>query len=211
MMHDVKTCHVITYLTVTLRQNQPIVLVIGGPNGAGKTTCASGIMGHSLRMFHFVNADTLARGLSAYQPETVAVQAGKLMVKRLRDLGRQRSHFAFETTLAGKAHARFLRKLKAAGYWIDLLYISLPNPELCIERVAQRIPSGGHHIPETDIRRRFTRSMDNLFRIYLPLANRWRIYDNSQRLPRIIARGMNPGEPELIDKDYYDELVNRTP
>jgi len=188
---------------------QPVVLVLAGPNGAGKSTCAEGVLSEALKLPHFVNADTIARGLSAYRPETVAMQAGRLMIERLHDLQRQRSSFAFETTLSGRVYAGMLSEMKQQGYWIDLLYVCLPRPELCIERVAKRVSQGGHHVPSKDIHRRFSRSIDNLFNLYMPLANYWRIYDNSASAPRLIAYKSLDGATSVIDRTVFDDLKKR--
>lgn len=188
------------------KASQPVVLVIGGPNGAGKSTCAEGILGDSLKVFHFVNADTIARGLSAYEPQTVAMHAGRLMVERLHQLGRERTDFAFETTLSGRTHAKFLADLKRLGYRIELLYISLPRPELCIERVAKRVAQGGHAVPPADILRRYHRSFRNLFNLYMPLADSWQMYDNSLPDPHLIAYNNRSAEIIVEDKASYDNL-----
>jgi predicted ABC-type ATPase len=187
-------------------QSKPVVLVVAGPNGADKTTCAEGVLGESLRLFHFVNADMIAKGLSAFTPQSVAMQAGRLMIQRLEELSSRREDFTFETTLAGRTHVRRLHDLKQVGYRIDLLYISLPQADLCVERVAIRVSQGGHNIPESDIRRRFHRSLKNLFNFHMPLADSWKIYDNSGGSFRLIAEGGQTTAATLLDKASYEDL-----
>jgi predicted ABC-type ATPase len=114
----------------------PIVVVLGGSNGAGKSTTAARLLRGALSVNEFVNADTIAQGLSAYRPESAAIAAGRVMLARLRYLARIREDFAFETTLAGRGHARWLLSLRAAGYRVHLTFLWLPSPDLAVARVA---------------------------------------------------------------------------
>ena len=122
----------------------PLVVVLAGPNGAGKSTSAAHLLRGALAVDEFVNADTIAQGLSAYRPESAAVTAGRVMLDRLRFLARERRDFAFETTLAGRGHARWLQSLRAAGYRAHLIFLALPAAELAVARVAERVRQGGH-------------------------------------------------------------------
>src|SRR5205823_5999398 len=124
----------------------PQVVVVGGPNGAGKTTCAAALLPEDLQIRQFVNADTIAAGLSAFAPDTVAVQAGRLMLSRIAELAQQRHDFAFETTLASRSFAPFLRRIQREGYLVHVIYVWLRSPELAIERVRDRVRRGGHHV-----------------------------------------------------------------
>ncbi len=170
-------------------KKKPRVIVIAGPNGAGKSTAALSILS-SAGVDEFVNADTIARGLSAIEPERVAIEAGRIMLRRLRELARKRVDFAFETTLASQSFAAWLRDLKRTGYRTSLTYLSLPLADLAVERVKARIASGGHAVPENVIRRRFVRGLRNLMTLYIPSVDDWTVYDNSQpRAPLIVAYG----------------------
>jgi predicted ABC-type ATPase len=152
----------------------------------------------SLKVEEFVNADTLAQGLSAFRPEDVALDAGRIMLKRLDDLESRGKSFAFESTLASQALARRLERLKERGYRIHIVYLWLPNAELAIARVAERVRAGGHDVPSEDVRRRFTRGRRNFLTRYRPLADTWRLYDGSSiRGPRLIASGA-AGKPTRV-------------
>ncbi len=140
----------------------PNVYVIGGANGSGKTTVARRLLPYFLDVFEYVNADEIAAGLSPFNPESVAMQAGRLMLERLNTLVKERTDFAFETTLAARNFARFLRSCKDYGYTINLIYFWLQTPELAIERVQRRVESGGHNIPIEVIRRCYERGKRNL-------------------------------------------------
>ncbi|MBY5285718.1 zeta toxin family protein, partial [Anabaena sp. PCC 7938] len=124
---------------------------------------------------------------SSLNPESVAVKAGRLMLARLETLVNAEADFAFETTLAARNFARFLRECQAKGYIINLIYFWLQSPELAIARVRRRVESGGHNIPEETIRRRYERGKKNLIELYLPLCDRWIIYDNSNPILQLIA------------------------
>jgi predicted ABC-type ATPase len=138
------------------------VYLIGGPNGSGKTTVAKKLLPNFLGVIEYVNADEIAAGLSPFNPESVAIQAGRLMLERLVTLKCQGIDFAFESTLAARYFARFLRDCQSSGYRLNLIYFWLQSPELALERVHRRVASGGHNIPEDVVRRRYERGRINL-------------------------------------------------
>ncbi len=72
---------------------------------------------------------------------------------------------------------------------MHIYYVALPSAELAAQRVALRVKLGGHNIPPDDIARRFQRSLHNLFVLYLPLADRWRVLDNASGTLTSIASG----------------------
>ncbi len=159
----------------------PQVIVLAGPNGAGKTTLARALLPDDIHVRTFVNADVIAQGLAGFEPEIAALEAGYVMLERLRKLAQRRADFAFETTLASRTHATWLRQLQRDGYICRLLMVTLKNPDLCVARVQQRVAGGGHNIPEGVIRRRYVRGLANFFNIYSQLADSWTLYDNSSR------------------------------
>jgi len=175
----------------------PDVIVLAGPNGAGKSTASEKLLQESCHVSEFVNADVIARGLSAFHPEGVAVAAGRIMLTRLRELAAERKSFAFETTLASRTFAPWLKGLIESGYVLKVFFFWLPNAEMAVQRVAQRFKSGGHTVAEDAIRRRYDRGLDNLFESYLPMAGDWFVYDSSTRQGLEIARG-GPGMQCLI-------------
>lgn len=181
-----------------MAESAPCVIVLAGPNGAGKTTSARTILAETLAVMTFVNADVIAQGLAGFAAESTALEAGRIMLARLDKLASERANFAFETTLAGRAYARWLQDLKSTGYQIGLIYFWLESPDLAVARVAQRVREGGHAIPEATIRQRYQRSLENFYRRYRPLTTFWQVYDNSgDHSPRLIARG-DYLEPEVI-------------
>ncbi len=185
----------------------PHVIIIAGPNGAGKTTAASALLGQALQIDHFVNADTIAAGLSAFAPEKAAIQAGKAMLDRMHYLAENNETFAFETTLASRSFAPWISKLKLKGYLFHLTFLVLNNPDLAVLRVGERVKMGGHFVPEDTIRRRFKGGLKNFFNLYLPLADSWQMYDNSDvGSPIPIASKIN-NKLEINNKVDWDNLV----
>jgi predicted ABC-type ATPase len=176
------------------------VVVLAGPNGAGKTTVAPVLLNELLGVTEFVNADTLAGGLSGFAPERAALAAGRVMLARLHELARQRRSFAFETTLASRSFAPWLARLKQGGYAVHVVFLWLPAPEIALERVAARVRLGGHSIPDETVKRRFHSGLRNFFRLYQALANTWWMYDNSGGgRPTLVARGSGRRATEIAD------------
>lgn len=185
----------------------PNLYIIGGANGSGKTTSARQILPYFLEVFEYVNADEIAAGLSPFNPESVAIQAGRLMLERLKTLVNNRVDFAFETTLATRSYARFLRNCKNQDYQINLIYFWLQSPELAIARVRRRVESGGHNIPEDVIRRRYQRGRKNLTDLYFPLCNRWIVYDNSSLNLQIIAECPLNQDPIIYQPQLWTQIT----
>ena len=171
------------------KPQQPTVVVIAGPNGAGKSTAAPYLLKQALGILEFVNADQIAVGLSAYSPETVSFEAGRIMLKRLHELAVSKASFAFESTLSSRSFALFLSQCRSQGYRVQIFYVALPSAALAVNRVALRVKLGGHNIPQADIERRFHRSLHNLFELYLPLADKWSALDNASGTLKAIAHG----------------------
>lgn len=171
--------------------SRPSVVVLGGPNGSGKSTAAVRLLHDTLSIMEFVNADEIARGLSPFNPEGVAVHAGRLMLERIDELARNGVSFAFESTLASRTFAPLIKRMQSEkGYRFRLVYIWLRDPDLNVGRVAVRVRAGGHNVDEPTIRRRYNRSIRNLFDLYLPIADEWEIFDNSRSEGfRLVAAG----------------------
>lgn len=178
----------------------PTVVVLGGINGAGKTTSSRRLLADRLQLLSFVNADDIARGLNAFAPEQVAFEAGRVMLQRLEELSKAKQDFAFESTLAGKGYVRFLKDRKSEGYRVEMYYFFLPSAEDAVQRVAERVVRGGHHIPEETIRMRYHRSIGNFWSLYRPLADEWYIFDNGGRYPVLTATGQGSFEPSPADE-----------
>lgn len=168
------------------------ILIIAGPNGAGKTTFAREFLPGEADCPLFVNADLIAAGLSPFAPESMALRAGRLMLEEIhRHVGHGAS-FAFETTLAGRGCARLIPRWRELGYRVELFFLSLPDADAAVARVAERVRQGGHDIPEAIIRRRYDSGSSNLRRVYAPLVNSWVLYDNSGEAPALLDWGENP-------------------
>ncbi len=179
------------------------IYIISGCNGAGKTTASYTILPEILNCKEFVNADNIAAGLSPFQPEKVAFEAGRIMLERIEYLLEANETFAIETTLATKIYKSKLLNAIANGYNVKLLFFWLPNVEMAIDRVAIRVSDGGHNIPVDVIKRRYLRGIENLFEIYLPLCNEWAVFDNSDGEPLMIAQGIK-SKIEIIQSENWN-------
>lgn len=167
-------------------------IIIAGPNGAGKTTFAREFLPVEGNCPTFINADLIAQGLSPFQPESMAVEASRLMLERVRRMVAKLEDFAIETTLAGRAYLRMIREWHALGYQVELMFLQLPSADLAVERVKQRVAQGGHNIPEPDIRRRYERGRENFHNFYRNAVDAWQIFDASQWPPVLFDQGANP-------------------
>ena len=190
----------------------PNIVIVAGPNGAGKSTAAPELIRDYLDVSEFVNADVIAQGISGFHPEGVAIQAGRVMLARLKELAQHRISFSLETTLAAKSYANWLRELRTDGYQSHLIFLWLPSPEAAIARVADRVSRGGHNVPEETIRRRYFLGLRNLFRIYLPLVDTWTVFDNSQphgyEMVATQTRGL---PPTIVAPEIWDSIKEHKP
>ncbi len=167
---------------------RPNVIMLAGPNGAGKTTSSRSLLKGVLDVTTFVNADIIAQGLAGFDPESAAWEASRIMLERLDDLAEKRQDFAFETTLAARSYVPRIEKWRSEGYVLQLYYFWLPSADLAVQRVADRVEQGGHHVPEETVRHRYRQSLRNLFALYMPLADVWNVYLNEQRgMPEFVA------------------------
>lgn len=182
------------------------IIVISGPNGAGKTTLAPYLLRDTLGIREYVNADTIAEGLSAFAPEDASFDAGRVMLVRLRNLASERKSFAFETTLASRFYAGWLKELQTQDYRVSLIFLWLRDVEIAIERVKARVRLGGHSIPEETIRRRFDRSLTNLFELYVPIADAWQVYNAGTEPAAEIARFDGVNGQITLDEELWNQI-----
>ncbi len=184
------------------------LFLVAGCNGAGKTTASFTILPEIINCKEFVNADEIARGLSPFQPEKVAFEAGRIMLKRIEELFAENQSFAIETTLASKSYQQKIKFAKANGYTVTLLFFWLKNVELARERVLVRVSEGGHNIESDVIHRRYKNGLKNLFKIYLPIVHGALIFDNSNGMHELLAQKTIDGNLNIIDELKFEELKN---
>ena len=180
--------------------------IIAGCNGAGKTTAAYKLLPETLECREFVNADEIAHGLSPFNPESMAIQAGKLMVRRIDELLAADGSFAIETTLSTRSYVNLILQAQKKGYLVSLLFFWIESPEMAEMRVAMRVAEGGHNIPKNVIHRRYRSGLHNLFKLYIPCVDYWVIYDNSSLRRTTIAEGGIRMKETVYDIDNYDKI-----
>ena len=190
-----------------ISQTVPSIYIIAGCNGAGKTTASFTILPEILNCREFINADEIAKGLSPFHPEKVAIQAGRLMLERMNILMNQEVDFAFETTLTTLSYKQIILAAKEKGYRINLLFFWLNDVNLGIERVAKRVSYGGNHIPEDVIKRRYYKGLINLTNIFIHICDYWIVVDNSQKPFQAIAKKAVNQQPLIFNNDMW-QLIN---
>jgi len=162
------------------------IIIIAGPNGAGKTTFARDFLPMEAQTLRFINADLIAAGLAPFNPEAAAFKAGRLMLEEIDESVIAGESFAFETTLSGLAYLKKITTWKAMGYQVKLWFLSLPNEDVAVSRVALRVAQGGHNIPEIVIRRRYKTGLANFRNRYCKIVDSWAFYDSYQNPPRLL-------------------------
>lgn len=185
----------------------PNLYIIAGCNGAGKTTASYSVLPDMLDCREFVNADEIARGLSPFQPDKVAIEAGRIMLNRIHELISQKEDFAFETTLSTRSYRNFVKEAQLNGYFVTLVYFWLNSVDLAIERVRKRVLAGGHNIPEDTIRRRYGSGIQNPSKIYIPICDSWMIFDNSGHPPLLIAKGFQNADNQIYRSDIFNQII----
>jgi predicted ABC-type ATPase len=180
--------------------------IISGPNGAGKTTASYSVLPKILQCKEFVNADEIARGLSPFNPESVSIEAGRLMLNRIKELLSRNESFSIETTLSTRSYFRLVEKAHQQGYEVTLLFFWLKSPEQAMERVAERVSKGGHNIPQDIIVRRYYEGIYNLFNIYMSIVDTWVLVNNSETPRSIIASGGKDQELAIVNNDLFKKI-----
>jgi predicted ABC-type ATPase len=176
----------------------PELIVVAGPNGAGKSTFA---IDHALRSnLSYIGADAIAAELSPDDPLSCRIAASRLFLKRIQTAIAQQQPFVVESTLSGRSLRRFIESARNSGYRVTLLFVFLDSADTCVARVNQRVLMGGHHVPESDTRRRFSRSITNFWNIYRELADFWMLVYNSGESPESVAFGYDTNTIVRIDE-----------
>jgi predicted ABC-type ATPase len=184
--------------------------IIGGCNGAGKTTASYTILPEMLNCKEFVNADSIASGLSPFKPESVAFEAGRIMLNRINELINEKIDFGFETTLSAKSYISLINMARQSGYEITLLYFWLSSPEFAMSRVEERVKKGGHNIANDIIVRRYYRGISNLLKLYIPACDYWIIIDNTDAVSEVVAQGSLNAEKVIKKDDIWNIIIKQS-
>lgn len=185
---------------------KPQVYIIAGPNGSGKTTFATEFLPNYAECPTFINADTIARGLSGFSPDAVALKAGRILLEQIESYASRKINFAFETTLSGMTYLSRFKDLKKEGYAIHLFFLWIPDVKLSLARVANRVKMGGHDIDEKVVRRRFHKGISNFFKYYRQVLDSWSLFDNSGNAPYLIAEE-RAGGLKILDQELYGKAI----
>jgi predicted ABC-type ATPase len=188
---------------------KPHAIFLARPNGSGKSTAAPALLRDYLGVTEFINADTIAAGLSAFRPESAALQASAVLLERVEELVSQRRSFAVETTLASKSYAARIPVWQAVGFRVDLHFLWLPSVELAIQRVSSRVRAGGHSIPETTIRRRFVRGLRNFREMYRLAVDRWMVYNAALDCGPIRIAHASEAQVEVEDRPEWEHFESQ--
>lgn len=182
--------------------------IIAGCNGAGKTTASYTVLPEMLNCKEFVNADEIAKGLSPFNADAVAVEADRLMLSRIAMLLEKGETFSIETTLATRSYLNLVKKAQSQGYSVMLLFFWIDSPALAKNRVAQRVREGGHSIPSDVIERRYFNGLKNLFEIFMPIVDDWCLYDNNSTLAQLVVTGGRNKECIVEEKITYEKITS---
>jgi predicted ABC-type ATPase len=187
-----------------MADSSPNLIVIAGPNGGGKSTAAPALIREHVGIVQYVNADVIAQGLAGFCPESVALQAGSLMLERIEDLAASRQDFAIETTLASRSFVPRIRRMNESGYRSHLIFLWLPSPDMAVERVSLRVARGGHSIPPDTIVRRYHRGLSNL-PLYFPLMHTWRVVNGASKNLALIA-AHESGQTRIVQPELWASI-----
>ena len=186
----------------------PNLYIIAGCNGAGKTTASYTVLPEMLNCKEFVNADEIARGLSPFQPDKAAIDAGKIMLRRIKELIKQQVDFSFETTLSARHFVSLIKTAQQQVYFVTLVFFWLNSTDLAIQRVKMRVSEGGHNIPHDTIKRRYKMGVTNLIKLYIPVCDYWMVINNSVSPFQLIAEGLQNKEIEIKEEPIWNQIKN---
>lgn len=187
-------------------KTSPTCTIIAGPNGAGKTTFALEYLPEVAKCSRFINADLIAAGLSPLAPERELIAASRIFLNEIEEAIQRREDFAFETTLAGRSYLRLIKRMKAEGWQVELVYLALPSVQMSKQRVAERVKHGGHNIPVKDIERRFSRSLKNLLEAFSGVVDNCICYMNKNDQPEPVFE-QRGDERSVHNSAYYQQLL----
>ncbi|MDB4920849.1 zeta toxin family protein [Mucilaginibacter sp.] len=188
----------------------PNLYIIAGCNGAGKTTASYTILPEMLNCKEFVNADSIAAGLSPFNPDNVAIQAGRIMLSRIDALLKNGDDFAIETTLATKSYVSLIKNARTIGYKITMVFFWLRSPQEAKQRVATRVSKGGHHIPDEIVDRRYFKGIYNLRHLYIAICDYWAVFNNEAGSPELVISGEFNQSQMIFNSDIWDVIKKQS-
>jgi len=186
---------------------QKEIVIIAGANGVGKTTFARAFLQEY--DYEFLNADEIAKSLSAENPGAKKISAGKLFFQKLNEAVEQNKSLLIESTLSGRYLQKLFEVWRRRKYQITVIFLFAVSPEILIERIAERVKKGGHFVPDEDVRRRFARGKRNFWSVYKNLADKWFLYYNLQNNFQMMATG-EKNKVTVIDEILFEKFRDET-
>lgn len=187
----------------------PNLYILAGCNGAGKTTASKTVLPEIWNCCEFVNADNIAAALCPAAPESVAFEAGRMMLERINFLIDQRADLSIETTLSTRSYVYLIKEARQKGYKITMLFFWLNSPEMAIERVVTRVEKGGHNIPADVVRRRYGRRIQNLVNLYREICDSWMVVNNMFENPEVIAEGRFLERESILNEELWNFILDQ--
>lgn len=206
IQHSRKKFRIAEHSPAYSAKEKPTCYIIAGSNGSGKTTFALEFLPKHAGCTNFINPDLIASGLSPFKPENASIASGRIVLQQIDENSFSGRNFSIETTLSGKTYFNVFSDLRSKGYLLHMFYLWIPNPDLAIRRIKQRVEAGGHNVPSKDVLRRFDRSLFNLFNIYLPIIDILRFFDNSEEKPLLVFEKINR-KRNIFNHEKYRQIT----
>jgi predicted ABC-type ATPase len=177
-----------------------LMVIVGGPNGSGKSTITESMRQEpQFKNLDLLNPDVIGKDLRSHgvhklldgvQPLTKFTDwvAARAVTRRVKESIVARRSFLVETVLSTNKYLAHVKHARGLGFYVSLIFVTLPDPALNWARVEDRRQRGGHGVPKGKVRARWERSHAMLPE-FAALADDVRVFDNSavDGIPRLVV------------------------